>query len=167
MKIIVLDSLVKQTSSDSKEWNASSDIPKYVIPKIFREIQRLAELEQQGKSSIDEYLKNHHGIKMKGVEKIYKYELTDGDRILYAHSKDFPWLNRRVEDSYVLLQFSKHDDQGEAAKKYDLTKERGYKYIKEIVDTSAFLPKERFSFTRKTGMTVKLSANCCRKNDTR
>ena len=139
MKIIVLDSLVRQTSSDSKEWNASSDIPKYVIPKIFREIQRLAELEQQGKSSIDEYLKNHHGIKMKGVEKIYKYELTDGDRILYAHSKDFPWLNRRVEDSYVLLQFSKHDDQGETAKKYDLTKERGYKYIKEIVDTMSKL----------------------------
>lgn len=135
MKIIVLDSLVKQTRLDSKEWNASSNIPKYVMPKIFREIQCFAELEQQGKNSIDAYIKNHHGIKMKGVEKIYKYELTDGDRILYAHSKDFPWLNRRVEDSYVLLQYTKHDAQGEAAKKFDLTKERGYQYIKEIVDT--------------------------------
>ena len=139
MKIIVLDSLVQQTSPNSMMWQTNSDIPRYIIPKIFKEIQRLADLEQQGKNSVDEYIKNHHGIKMKGAEKIFKYELTDGDRILYAHSKDFPWLNNRVEDSYVLLRFSQHDTQGEAAQKFDLTKRRGYTYIKDIVKTMSDL----------------------------
>ncbi len=137
MKIIVLDSLAQQM--DSMVWQTDSDIPRYVVPKIFREFQRLANRERQGKNSIVEYIKNHHGIKMKGVEKIFKYELTDGDRILYAHSKDFPWLNKRVDDSLVLLRFSKHDDQGEAAQKFDLSKRRGYAYIKDIVKTMSDL----------------------------
>ena len=126
MKIVVLDSLLQQT--------VSSNIPTQVIPKIFEEFQRLSELEKSGRNTVEEYIKNHHGIKMRGVEKIYKYELTSGDRILYAHSVDLPWLNHRVSDSYVLLRFSKHDDQGDTAKRFDLTKERGYTYIREIVD---------------------------------
>ncbi len=126
MKIVVLDSLLQQT--------VNSNIPTQVIPKIFEEFQRLSELEKSGRNTVEEYIKNHHGIKMRGVEKIYKYELTSGDRILYAHSVDLPWLNHRVSDSYVLLRFSKHDDQGDTAKRFDLTKERGYTYIREIVD---------------------------------
>ena len=125
MGIIVLDSLLEQTVDNS--------VPTYIIPKIFAEFQRLAEMEKDGKNTVAEYIKNHHGIKMKGAEKIFKYELTNGDRLLYAHSADLPWLNR-LEDSYVLLRFSKHDDQGKAARKFDLKKERGYEYIKDIVD---------------------------------
>ncbi len=126
MKIVVLDSLLKQTEN--------SNTPTNVIPKILGEIQRLAELERLGRNSVDQYLQNHHGIKMKGGEKIRKYELTDGDRILYASSDDLPWLSNRIESSYVLLRFSKHDDQGSAARKFDLSRERGYTYIKEIVE---------------------------------
>lgn len=127
MKIIVLDSLLGQKDN--------SAIPTYAFPKIFKELQQLSKLEKTGQNTIEQYLKNHHGIKMKGVEKIFKYELTDGDRILYAYSKDFPWLAHRIKDSLVLLRFSKHDNQGTDAKRFDLTKERGYAYIKDIVQT--------------------------------
>lgn len=127
MKIIVLDSLLDQKDNYS--------IPTYAFPKIFKELQQLAKLEKTGQNTIEQYLKNHHGIKMKGVEKVFKYELTDGDRILYAYSKDFPWLAHRIDDSLVLLRFSKHDNQGTDAKRFDLTKERGYAYIKDIVQT--------------------------------
>lgn len=127
MKIIILDSLIKQFDSNS--------VPTDVMPRIFSEFQRLAYLEKDGKNSVEEYIKNHHGIKMKGVDKIFKYELTDGDRILYAYSSDLPWLNSRgVEDAIVLLRYSKHDDQGGEARKFDLKKERGYTYIKEDVE---------------------------------
>ena len=129
MKIIILDSLFRQ-----HEDNYSVDIPKEVLPRLFKEFHRLDEMERSGQNSVEEYIKNHHGIKMKGTDKIFKYELTDGDRMLYTYSKDLPWLSCRVENSIVLLRYSKHDNQGDAARKFDLKKERGYKYIKEVVE---------------------------------
>ena len=104
------------------------------MPRLFKEFQRLEEMESAGQNSVEEYIKNHHGIKMKGVEKIFKYELTDGDRMLYAHSTDLPWLSRHVENSIVLLRYSKHDYQGSVAKSFDLKKERGYQYIREVIE---------------------------------
>lgn len=129
MKVIILDSLFRQSDR-----NYDLDIPKEVLPRLFKEFQRLEELERSGQNSVEEYIKNHHGIKMKGADKIFKYELTDGDRMLYTRSIYLPWLSYRVENSIVLLRYSKHDDQGDAARKFDLKKERGYKYLKKIVE---------------------------------
>lgn len=129
MKTIILDSIFRNYDN-----NYELDIPKEVLPRLFKELQRLEEMERSGQNSVEEYIKNHHGIKMKGTDKIFKYELTDGDRMLYTYSKDLPWLSCRVENSIVLLRYSKHDDQGAVAKKFNLKKERGYKYIKELIE---------------------------------
>ena len=114
MKIIVLDSLLRQMKSKNNPTDA--------MEKILNEFQNLSNLsnrEKDGWKRIKEYINNHHGIKMKGVDKIFKYELTSGDRLLFAHSEDLPWLHSREDKAFVLLRFAKHDVQGIVAKKFD------------------------------------------------
>lgn len=107
MKILVLDILLSQAST--------SRIPQDVLPRIYKEYKNLDDLEKNGKNNIIKYLKNRQGIEMKGAEHIWKYHLTDGDRILYSYGKYFN--NPNIEqNSLVLLGYAKHDDQGYFAK---------------------------------------------------
>lgn len=126
MKVMVLDTLIQQTDGDNY-------VPRNVIPLIFAEYQTFAKLEQEGVNSLQNYLKNKHGIIMKGAEHIYKYELTDGDRILYTYGEYLPWTKDSEKETLVLISFAKHDDQGYVARNYDLSKHRGYQYVSEIV----------------------------------
>ena len=131
MKIIVLDSLLRQMKSKNNPTDA--------MEKILNEFQNLSNLsnrEKDGWKRIKEYINNHHGIKMKGVDKIFKYELTSGDRLLFAHSEDLPWLHSREDKAFVLLRFAKHDVQGIVAKKFDLNREHEYYNVEDIVDNN-------------------------------
>ena len=128
MDIVVLDTLFKQSREDQKK------TPVNIMQRICKEFERLNDLEEKS-ISLDKYLKNHHGIKMQGSDKIFKYELTGGGRILYTHCQNLPWLERMEPSTVVLLRYSSHDNQGSDAKKYDLNKRRDYYYLKDIIDT--------------------------------
>ena len=103
MRVLVLDILLNQ-ANDRK-------IPPDVLPRLFREYTVLAEKEAEGANSVTDYLKMKNGKEMKGSDKILKFRLTDGDRILYSYGKYFGSLRAEEADSLVLLGYAKHDQQ--------------------------------------------------------
>ena len=56
MKIIILDSLFRQ-----HEDNYDLDIPREVLPRLFKEFLRLDEMERSGQNSVEEYITSHGG----------------------------------------------------------------------------------------------------------
>ena len=123
MKIIVLDTLIDQTKDVS--------LPGDTAKSIVREFHRLNELESD-ENSLQAYLLKQNGKPMQGAQYIYKYRLNDGDRILYTYSKFLPWLKEEIEDSLVLLRYSKHENQGKDAKSFNRGKKHGYWGIGQI-----------------------------------
>lgn len=128
MRIIVLDTLINQTKDVG--------LPAHTVKSIFSEFQRLKELESD-ENSLQAYLLKQNGKKMQGAQYIFKYRLNDGDRILYTYSEHLPWLKAETENSMVLLRYSKHDNQGEDAKKINREKRTGYYPINEVADSLA------------------------------
>lgn len=129
MKVLVLDTLLKQTASKKQ-------ISKETLNRIFIEYENFAKLERQGKLSIDNYLNDRNGKKMQGAENIFKYQLTTGDRILYSYGKYLTHIIRSEDaDSLVLLGYAKHDDQGFLAKNKNFLNREKYKAVSDLVKT--------------------------------
>lgn len=126
MKILVLDILINQT----REKNT---IPPDVLPRIYEEYRILAAQEATGVTSLQAYLKNKNGKMMRGAEHVFKYKLTDGDRILYTYGKFMPCIRDREKDALVLIGYAKHDEQGHRGVEFDFNKERAYAYVTDIV----------------------------------
>ena len=130
MRVLVLDTLLEQAN------NGNRRMPADVLPRIYKEYRKLAELEKEGYNAIYEYLtKNNNGKHMKGVSDItiFKYDLTDGDRILYTYGKELPFLQKE-KDSLVLLGYSNHDRQGSIAKRVDFKNEsHEFAYLANVV----------------------------------
>lgn len=138
MKILVLDTLIKQTGSESIISNGNyvpskSKIHPDTIDRIYQEYRNLAELEKQGENSINNYLNNQNGKKMKGAENIFKYKLNAGDRILYTYGKNLPYVKQEDADSIVLLGYSNHDAQGLLARNKNFKLRQNYKKVSDIV----------------------------------
>ncbi len=123
-KVLVLDNLINQTRD--------RHLSAFIRDKIFRELTTLADLESDG-YSLRAYLHNHNGKPMQGSEHIFKYQLTDGDRILYTLGKYLPYVPEDDADSLVLISHAKHDSQGEEAKTFSFTKDQKYAYLSELV----------------------------------
>lgn len=80
MNILISKNLIHQTKKKR--------ISKQTVNKIFQELENLAVLEKVGENDLlTYYLKNQNGKKLKGAEHIFKYRLSDGDRILYTYGK--------------------------------------------------------------------------------
>ena len=97
MRVLVLDTLIDQTIKHK--------IPNNVLPRLHKEYRELARLEKEGYNAIYTYLTTgNNGKQMHGVTDItiYKFQLTDGDRILYTYGKYLPYLHNE-KDSLVLL----------------------------------------------------------------
>ena len=130
MKILVLDTLIKQ-SSDSQQ------VSKEALGRIFDEYKTLASLEKQGKTAIDAYLSSQNGKKLNNssIKNIFKYRLNAGDRILYTYGKYLPYIRDDDKDSMVLLGYAKHDDQSFFAQNKDFAKNHFYKELRKLVST--------------------------------
>ena len=107
MKVLVLDTLLKQASYEIDD---HSRLTKGVIDRIYKEYGKLARLEREGELSLRAYINRQDGKRMVGVKDVYKYRLTDGDRIIYTKGEVLDYLSTEDKDSIVLLAFSKHDD---------------------------------------------------------
>lgn len=103
MQIIVMDRLLQQTKSKR--------ISRDVVSKIYEEIGLLQSLCKLGRNSLSDYLRSQNGKKMKGNKNVFKYRLSDGDRILYTYSKYLDYVSE--EDAIVVLGYAKHDKQGD------------------------------------------------------
>lgn len=122
MEILVLDYLFKQ--------NKSKQITPTVFNKVMHEIEQLKKIEEEsGRNSLFEYLKNQNAKKMKGSEYIFKYRLTDGDRILYTYGKNLDYVREEDKDALVIVAYAKHDDQG----KIKLPSKKTYYFGKEAI----------------------------------
>ena len=87
-KIIVLDHL----------WDQFRDrtISTQVKKQIKNEYYYLAGVQAQGGNSVQDYLTKKNGKKMKGADKIFKYRLSDGDRILYTYGYSIRFYMRSM-----------------------------------------------------------------------
>ena len=106
--VLVLSDFIKQTKG--------KQLSKDVVGKIYAEFDNLTEIEKLGYNSLRSYLENQNGKELKGAEHIYKYRLTDGDRILYTYGKYLDYIGEQNQNSIVLLKYAKHDDQGDIKK---------------------------------------------------
>lgn len=106
--VLVLNDFIKQTKG--------KQLSKDVIGKIYAEFDNLTEIEKLGYNSLRNYLENQNGKELKGAEHIFKYRLTDGDRILYTYGKYLNYIGKENQNSIVLLKYAKHDNQGDIKK---------------------------------------------------
>ena len=102
MRIEILDSLLEQLKSRK--------LSKETVSKIITELDSIAKLSEH-ENSVQAYLHSHNGKKIQNADHIWKFRLTDGDRILYTYSKHLPEIYDRKGDALVLLRYAKHDDQ--------------------------------------------------------
>ena len=138
MKVLVLDTLLKQTISQEdllkKEISKEDISKKEVIKSIYNEYETFADLEKQGKNTIAAYLRKQNGKAMQGAENIWKYRLNDGDRILYTYGKYLKYLRTEDADSLVLLSYAHHDKQGLIAKNKKFFDPHDYTSVTEITN---------------------------------
>ena len=128
MKILVLETLINQTKS-------SKTIPPDVLPRIYAEYDRLSGFEHGDDNSLQQYLRNQNGKPMKGSEHIFKYRLTDGDRLLYTYGKYLPCIRETDKDSLILIAYAKHDAQGSVARSFNLGKNYTYVHAEAVIAT--------------------------------
>ncbi len=102
MDIEILDSLLEQIKSGK--------LSKETVSKITAELNNIGKLSEQG-NSVQAYLRSRNGKKIQNADHIWKFRLTDGDRILYTYSKYLPAIYEHKGDALVLLRYAKHDDQ--------------------------------------------------------
>lgn len=129
LRVLVLDTLLQQADKSNRR------LPADVLPRLYKEYRTLAKLEKEGFNALYAYLtQNNNGKQMQGVNgiTIFKYDLTKGDRILYAYGKDLPFLQKE-KDSLVLLGYSNHDNQGSMAKRTDFKKSHDFAYLSNVV----------------------------------
>lgn len=130
-RIIMLD-LMKKQIKDKRVMAAD------VLKRVIGELETL--ISEPVLNSIQSYLISHNGKKLKGTENIWKYRLSDGDRILYTYGRYLPYIKEAESGTIVLLGYAKHDDQGFFGKYHDFVKEKDYtdvaKYVKEWHESS-------------------------------
>ena len=108
------------------------------LRRINKELRNLATIVDQGRQAVVDYLvkgndgKPFHGIKNNA--RIYKYDLTDGDRILYVHGSDLWYLNEEDKDSFVLVSYAPHDLQEKIAKRGHFFHKHKYEDVKFYCD---------------------------------
>ena len=138
MKILVLENVIRCTNLFGEYGKHA--VSKEVLAQIFAELQNLVNLERDGGiQSLKDYLNMNNGKSMKGGgEHVWKYQLNDGDRILYTWGKYLSYLQDEDKDSLVLLAYAVHDKQGLAGQK--LPAEQHYEDAREIL-------KKRSEFT--------------------
>ena len=92
LRVLVLDTLLQQADKSNRR------LPADVLPRLYKEYRTLAKLEKEGYNALYAYLtQNNNGKQMQGVNgiTIFKYDLTKGDRILYAYGKDLPFYKKK------------------------------------------------------------------------
>lgn len=104
MQILVAEQLIKQTKNKRMQTN--------VVAQIYSEIDTLTKLSNNGYNTLKKYLENQNGKELKGSENVYKYRLRSGDRIFYTWASKLSYLKNTVEDTLVVFEYSKHDQQG-------------------------------------------------------
>ena len=129
MKIIILDMLINQY--ENREIATAS------LRRIDKELRNLAAVVDNGRQAVLEYfIKGNDGKPFHGLKNnvpVYKYDLTDGDRILYVHGTSLSYLNEEDRDSFVLVSYAPHDLQERVAKKGHFFKKHNYADIKDYV----------------------------------
>lgn len=138
MKIIILDMLINQY--ENREIATAS------LRRIDKELRNLASVVDNGRQAVLEYfIKGNDGKPFHGLKNnvpVYKYDLTDGDRILYVHGTSLSYLSEEDRDSFVLVSYAPHDLQEKVAKRGHFFQKHSYADIKDyvqIVDESDFL----------------------------
>lgn len=130
MKIIILDMLINQY--ENREVATTS------LKRIDKELRNLAAIVDHGRQAVVDYLvkgndgKPFHGVKNNA--RIYKYDLTDGDRILYVHGSDLWYLGEEDKDSFVLVSYAPHDLQEKIAKTGNFFLKHNYVDVKDYYE---------------------------------
>lgn len=131
MKIIILDMLINQY--ENREVATTS------LRRIDKELRNLSAIVDNGRQAVLEYfIKGNDGKPFHGLKNnvpVYKYDLTDGDRILYVHGTSLSYLNEEDRDSYVLVSYAPHDLQEKIARKGHFFHKHSYTDIKDYVQT--------------------------------
>ncbi len=139
MKVLILDTLINQASKDTAD---HSKLTKKVIDRIHKEYGNLARLEKAGTLSLRAYINRQDAKPMRGVKDVYKYRLTDGDRIIYTKGETLEYISPEDRDSIVLLAYAKHDDQERVAKRVSPWADRNKKHVYLPVSQFRDLAKE-------------------------
>lgn len=148
MKIIILDTLLKQQEN--------REIATQSMQRIDKELHNFADIVDEGHSAILEYLtQGNDGKPFRGVNfsagrvRVYKYDLTKGDRLLYTYGKYLSYLAEEDQDSIVLISYSKHDNQEDEAKTQNFMFPHQYIDVKEYIMNSDILnePGEKTKLT--------------------
>ena len=129
MKIIILDMLINQY--ENREIATAS------LRRIDKELRNLAAVVDSGRQAVLEYfIRGNDGKPFHGLKNnipVYKYDLTDGDRILYVHGTSLSYLNEEDRDSFVLVSYAPHDLQERVAKKGHFFHKHNYTDVKDYV----------------------------------
>lgn len=122
MSILVSSYLLKQASNNK-------GISNKTISAICKELATLDMVQKNGHNSMREYLNKQNGKKLKGLgnnsANIFKYRLTNGDRILYTYGDYINSIRDgdKYKSDWVILKYAKHDDQdnikGQELEKFD------------------------------------------------
>ena len=107
------------------------------LRRIDKELRNLATIVDHGRQAVLEYfIKGNDGKPFHGLKNntpVYKYDLTDGDRILYVHGSSLSYLNEEDRDSFVLVSYAPHDLQEKIAQKGSFFRKHDYVDIKDYV----------------------------------
>lgn len=133
MKILVLENVIRKTNLLGDY--GKTPVSKEVLDRIFNELENLVKISEEGDvQSLSSYLKMNNGKELKGgADHIWKYQLNDGDRILYTWGKYLPYLRTEDKDALVLLAYATHDKQGLAGK--NMPPKQKYVEAKELLRT--------------------------------
>ena len=130
MKIIILDMLINQYEN--------REVATMSLRRIDKELHNLASIVDNGRQAIVNYLvkgndgKPFHGLK--NNTPVYKYDLTDGDRILYVHGSSLSYLSEEDRDSFVLVSYAPHDLQEKIAQKGSFFRKHNYVDVKDYIN---------------------------------
>ena len=134
IKILALDILLNQVKDRR--------VPANIVKRIYKEYASLKEQEELGSCAVKAYLKNQNGKEMQGVSNVWKYRLSDGDRMLYTYGKYLKYIRSEDADSIVLIGYSEHEKQGEFAKKFNFGKTREYAYVHDLAGAVSILSED-------------------------
>ncbi len=140
MKILVLESVIRKTNLLGDY--GKTPVSKEVLDCIFKELENLVTISEEGNvQDLSSYLKMNNGKGLKGgADHIWKYQLNDGDRILYTWGKYLPYLRTEDKDALVLLAYATHDKQGLAGK--SMPSKQKYRDAKKILKPSTEFSEE-------------------------
>ena len=99
-----------------KQFNKS--VPREKRKACQTKIAQLLEAVDEGREL--DFLNQNNAKRMRGTDYIYKFRATDGDRIIYIHTKNVPHMKDRYPDSILLLRYTNHDEQGTVAENLNL-----------------------------------------------